>query len=93
MFARVVKRKPETVLVVAGEGPALEHCKAYVESLQLTANVRFVGYLSRERELPDCYSAGDLFVFSSKTETQGLVLLEAMAFGHAGRFHCLHGHD
>lgn len=81
MFVRVVKLKPETMLVVAGEGPALEHCKSYVESLQLTANVRFVGYLSRERELPDCYSAGDLFVFSSKTETQGLVLLEAMACG------------
>ncbi|MDY6946052.1 MAG: glycosyltransferase [Pseudomonadota bacterium] len=81
MFVRVVKLKPETVLVVAGEGPALEHCKSYVESLQLRANVRFVGYLSRERELPDCYNAGDLFVFSSKTETQGLVLLEAMACG------------
>jgi glycosyltransferase involved in cell wall biosynthesis len=81
MFVRVVKRKPETMLIVAGEGPALEHCKSYVESLRLTANVRFVGYLSRERELPDCYSAGDLFVFSSKTETQGLVLLEAMACG------------
>ncbi len=81
MFVRVVKRKPETMLVVAGEGPALEHCKSYVESLQLSANVRFVGYLSRDRELPDCYSAGDLFVFSSKTETQGLVLLEAMACG------------
>lgn len=81
MFVRVVKRKPEAMLVVAGEGPALEHCKSYVESLQLSANVRFVGYLSRERELPDCYSAGDLFVFSSKTETQGLVLLESMACG------------
>ncbi|MBL8264902.1 glycosyltransferase [Steroidobacter sp.] len=81
MFVRVVKRKPETMLVVAGEGPALEHCKSYVESLKLSANVRFVGYLSRDRELPDCYSAGDLFVFSSKTETQGLVLLEAMACG------------
>jgi glycosyltransferase involved in cell wall biosynthesis len=81
MFVRVVKRKPETMLVVAGEGPALEHCKSYVESLKLSANVRFVGYLSRDRELPDCYNAGDLFVFSSKTETQGLVLLEAMACG------------
>ncbi len=81
MFAKVVRRKPETMLVVAGEGPALEHCKTYVESLKLGANVRFVGYLSRDRELPDCYSAGDLFVFSSKTETQGLVLLEAMASG------------
>jgi 1,2-diacylglycerol 3-alpha-glucosyltransferase len=40
-----------------------------------------VGYLSRERELLDCYRAGDVFVFSSKTETQGLVLLEAMASG------------
>jgi glycosyltransferase involved in cell wall biosynthesis len=81
MFVKVVKRKPETMLVIAGEGPALEHCKSYVESLQLSASVRFVGYLSRDRELPDCYSAGDLFVFSSKTETQGLVLLEAMACG------------
>ncbi|WP_116810807.1 glycosyltransferase [Steroidobacter cummioxidans] len=81
MFVRLVKRKPQAMLVVAGEGPALEHCKSYVESLQLSANVRFVGYLSRERELPDCYNAGDLFVFSSKTETQGLVLLEAMACG------------
>ena len=81
MFALVVKRKPDIMLVVAGEGPALEHCKSYVESLQLSANVRFVGYLSRDRELPDCYNAGDLFVFSSKTETQGLVLLEAMACG------------
>lgn len=81
MFVRVIKRKPQTMLVVAGEGPALEHCKSYVESLQLAANVRFVGYLSRDRELPDCYNSGDLFVFSSKTETQGLVLLEAMACG------------
>ena len=29
--------------------------------------------------LPDCYAAGDAFVFASRTETQGLVLLEAMA--------------
>jgi glycosyltransferase involved in cell wall biosynthesis len=65
----------------AGEGPALASCKAYVRSLGLAQQVRFVGYLSRERELLDCYRAGDLFVFSSKTETQGLVLLEAMALG------------
>jgi len=57
MFVQVVQRKPETILVVAGEGPALEHCKSYVGSLRLSANVRFVGYLSRERELPDCYNA------------------------------------
>jgi glycosyltransferase involved in cell wall biosynthesis len=31
--------------------------------------------------LLDCYCAGDAFVFASRTETQGLVLLEAMASG------------
>jgi len=81
MFAIVVRRKPGAVFVVAGEGPALASCKAYVRSLGLSQHVRFVGYLSRERELLDCYRAGDLFVFSSKTETQGLVLLESMALG------------
>jgi len=81
MFANVVRSKPGAVFVVAGEGPALASCKAYVRSLGLSQHVRFVGYLSRERELLDCYRAGDLFVFSSKTETQGLVLLEAMALG------------
>lgn len=81
MFAEVVHSKPGAVFVVAGEGPALPSCKAYVRSLGIEEHVRFVGYLSRERELLDCYRAGDLFVFSSKTETQGLVLLESMALG------------
>ena len=43
--------------------------------------MRFIGYLERNTELPDCYAAGDAFVFASRTETQGLVLLEAMAQG------------
>jgi len=47
----------------------------------LAGNVRFVGYLERRTELPACYCAADAFVFASKTETQGLVLLEAMALG------------
>jgi glycosyltransferase involved in cell wall biosynthesis len=81
MFARVAGRRADAVLIVAGEGPALNHCKSYVASLGLAGRARFVGYLSREKELLDCYRAGDLFVFSSKTETQGLVLLEAMALG------------
>ena len=41
----------------------------------------FLGYLDRRDALLDCYCAGDAFVFASRTETQGLVLLEAMALG------------
>jgi glycosyltransferase involved in cell wall biosynthesis len=39
----------------------------------------FVGYLDRATQLQDCYRAANVFVFASRTETQGLVLLEAMA--------------
>jgi glycosyltransferase involved in cell wall biosynthesis len=81
MLRRVADRVPRVVMIVAGEGPALAHCKSLVASLGLGNHVRFVGYLSRDSELLDCYRAGDLFVFSSRTETQGLVLLEAMALG------------
>lgn len=41
----------------------------------------FIGYLDRKTQLNACYRAADVFVFSSKSETQGLVLLEAMAQG------------
>ena len=81
MFVKVIHSVPEAVLIVAGEGPALSHCKSQAASLGIASRVRFVGYLSREAALLDCYKAGDLFVFSSRTETQGLVLLEAMALG------------
>ena len=43
--------------------------------------MHFAGYLERDTELLDCYAAADVFVFASRTETQGLVLLEAMAQG------------
>ncbi len=72
---------PRALLVIAGEGPALPALRRRAERLGITDHVRFVGYLDRQRELPDCYAAADLFVFSSRTETQGLVLLEAMASG------------
>jgi len=81
MLARLRAAIANVVLIVAGEGPALRHCKQLAERLGLANNVRFVGYLDREGELLDCYRAGDVFVFASRTETQGLVLLEAMALG------------
>jgi glycosyltransferase involved in cell wall biosynthesis len=47
----------------------------------LENNVHFIGYLARDTELNACYEAADIFVFASKSETQGLVLIEAMAQG------------
>lgn len=72
---------PQILLIIAGEGPALTHLRKLSRQLGLSDNVLFVGYLSRADALLDCYCAGDAFVFASRTETQGLVLLEAMALG------------
>lgn len=80
-FARVVQEQPAALLVVAGEGPARSELQRQATGLGLDGKLLWLGYLDRERELADCYCAGDAFVFTSKTETQGLVLLEAMALG------------
>lgn len=77
----VRRELPDVLLVIAGEGPARPSLERAVAKRGLTNNVRFVGYLERRAELPACYCAADVFVFASKTETQGLVLLEAMALG------------
>ncbi|MCW5691127.1 MAG: glycosyltransferase family 1 protein [Pseudolabrys sp.] len=64
---------PGTKLVV-GDGPAREHlAKKYPGAV-------FAGAKHGE-ELADIYAAADVFVFSSRTDTYGLVLLEALASG------------
>ena len=76
-----LKSVPRLLLLIAGEGPALQRLQDHARHLGISESVRFVGYLDRTHELPDCYAAADQFVFASHTETQGLVLLEAMAAG------------
>ncbi len=71
------------LFVIAGEGPALKSLTHKVMQLKLTDHVQFIGYLDRLTELNSCYCSADLFIFASRTETQGLVLLEAMAQGTA----------
>jgi glycosyltransferase involved in cell wall biosynthesis len=81
MLVVVHRSVPETLLVVCGEGPAEARLARLARELGIAAAVRFVGYLDRATRLLDCYRAADAFVFASRTETQGLVLLEAMALG------------
>jgi glycosyltransferase involved in cell wall biosynthesis len=81
VFAQVRHRVPNALFVIAGEGPALASLRELAERLGLAQDMHFVGYLDRDTELLDCYAAADVFVFASRTETQGLVLLEAMAQG------------
>jgi 1,2-diacylglycerol 3-alpha-glucosyltransferase len=79
MFADLRQFQPGALFVIAGEGPARAALEREARVLGIGADTRFVGNLDRKRQLNDCYAAADVFVFASRTETQGLVLLEAMA--------------
>lgn len=60
--------------VVIGGGPALENYRKKYPKVQ------FLGY-RHGRELAECLGSTDVFVFPSRTDTLGLVMLEAMACG------------
>jgi 1,2-diacylglycerol 3-alpha-glucosyltransferase len=67
-------------LVIAGDGPERKPYQKLAAELGLKDQVIFLGYVSRETVL-DLVEASDLFVFASVTETQGMVILEAMGRG------------
>ena len=83
MHVKLIKKHPDALLVITGEGPAEDSIKHSIDKLGISNKVRMIGYLDRSHELIACYKAADIFVFASKSETQGLVLLEAMAQGTA----------
>ena len=81
MLPFVLAKAPNAVLVIAGEGPAERHIKNKIQQLGLNSSVKCIGYMRRDGALQDAYRAADVFVFASRTETQGLVLVEALALG------------
>lgn len=72
----VLEQAPNTRLVLVGDGPA----RAYLERQFAGQPVTFMGYLRGER-LSQAYASADIFVFPSRLETFGLVVIEAMASG------------
>lgn len=67
-------------LVIAGDGPELQTLQAKACALRIDSRTVFLGAVSHA-ELPDLYATADAFVFPSVTETQGLVVAEALAAG------------
>jgi glycosyltransferase involved in cell wall biosynthesis len=67
-------------LVMVGDGPGRPALELRTDALGLRDRVTFTGFVPRERTF-DYYGLSEVFVFSSLTETQGIVLLEAMSVG------------
>ena len=72
----VLEAIPNARLALVGDGPY----RAELEAHFADTPTNFVGYLAGE-DLASAYASADAFIFPSRTETLGLVLLEAMAAG------------
>ncbi len=81
LLPRVLAEHPDTRLIITGEGPARAALARRARQIGMEYAVHFLGYLGRNGPLQTAYRAADAFIFASRTETQGLVLLEAMALG------------
>lgn len=68
------------VCYIAGTGPEEQGMRDYIEKHGMKERVVLLGPVDPEK-ITLYYQAADLFIFSSMSETQGMVILEAMAAG------------
>ena len=78
--APLLKKNPEAVFLLVGDGDAREEMVTILSREAAANQVHAAGKQSGQ-DLADAYAAMDWFVFASQTETQGIVLAEAMAAG------------
>ncbi|MEX0617110.1 MAG: glycosyltransferase [Candidatus Woykebacteria bacterium] len=76
-LTKLLKEEESVYLVIVGDGPERDHLENLVKRLNLSKKVLFTGFIER-KDVPKVYGDSDIFVFASKTETQGLTVPEAM---------------
>ena len=80
VIEELVPMIPELKLLVVGDGPDYEKYKEIIEEKNLGDNIILTGKVPW-KEIPSYYHLSNIFLTASKTETQGLTVIEAMASG------------
>ncbi|MFH1061987.1 MAG: glycosyltransferase [Candidatus Omnitrophota bacterium] len=78
--AEYLKKSQKVHFLIAGEGPLEDMIKKIFNDQGLGKRLHLAGSLHGQ-DLVDCYHAMNIFAFASLSETQGIVLVEAMASG------------
>ena len=74
----IVNNCPKAKLLIVGDGPDLNKYKTFAKKQGLEENIIFTGKVPWE-SIAEYYLISDVFTTASKTETQGLTVIEAMA--------------
>ena len=80
VFPRLLEVHPDVRFVIVGEGPQREMLAQMAHSLGVSEHVTLTGPKPWEK-IDRYYAMGDVFVSASRSETQGLTYVEAMASG------------
>ena len=78
VFNEVHKKKNDSILLLAGQGPLMEEIKEKVHNLELDDSVKFLGQRNDVNEL---YQVFDIFLLPSLYEGLGMVLIEGQVSG------------
>lgn len=79
-FKKITEKESLSHLVIVGDGDEADNIKEYSRSLELGGRVHFPGKIE-QKKIALAYADAEIFLFTSRTETQGIVLLEAAASG------------
>ena len=74
----LVKKYSNMKLLIVGDGPDIDKLKDEAKSLGVSDSVIFTGKVPLS-DIPIYYQLGDVFVTASKSETQGLTVVEAIS--------------
>ena len=80
VFQKINKMRKNVYFMIVGDGPERENLEKESKKLKLSEKIIFTNKILNQR-VSSYYNAADVFLFSSISETQGLIFVEAMASG------------
>jgi 1,2-diacylglycerol 3-alpha-glucosyltransferase len=79
-FAKFSKDNPNAYFVIAGDGPERASLLKLIEKLKISNKIFLLGMIPYN-DIPQIYNGADVFIFASQTETEGMIVPEAMSSG------------
>lgn len=77
---KVLKNNPDTIFILGGGGYLRDELVSMINKAKVSDQVYFVGLIEKE-EIKNYMGLADIFVYASKSETQGTIITEAMYMG------------
>ncbi|HFC00439.1 MAG TPA: glycosyltransferase, partial [Phaeodactylibacter sp.] len=80
MVASILRKRKDAIFVLGGDGYLLKKLKKETKNLGVSKKVIFPGMIKKS-EVKDYFAMTDVFVYASQSETQGMIISEAMFAG------------